>query len=159
MIADEQECNVKGSLRANLAFWEENLKPSSFVLNVVKHGYVLPLIGVPPIFYAKNMSAVKHADFVSEAIESLLQKGLLEELLGPAYCKTPLKVTDKGKLRLVLDLRHVNAFIRVKKFRYEDLKIVAELFEDNDYFVTFDLTSGYHHIDIHPDHHKYLGCH
>ena len=26
-----------------------------------------------------------------------------------------------------------------------------------DYFTTFDLTSGYHHIEIHPEHRKFLG--
>ena len=25
-----------------------------------------------------------------------------------------------------------------------------------DYFTTFDLTSGYHHIEIHPEYHKFL---
>ena len=58
-----------------------------------------------------------------------------------------------------MDLRHVNKFISVKKFRYGDLKYVAELFEHEDYFVTFDLASGYHHIDINEAHHKYLGLH
>ena len=42
------------------------------------------------------------------------------------------------------------------KFKCEDLKTFSELFEKNDYFVTFDLKSGYHHIDIHLAHHKFL---
>jgi len=30
------------------------------------------------------------------------------------------------------------------------------MFEVNEYLLTFNLKSGYHHVDIHPDHQKYL---
>ena len=33
------------------------------------------------------------------------------------------------------------------------------MFSEGDYFFTFDLKSGYHHIDIHPEHQKFLGFH
>ena len=29
---------------------------------------------------------------------------------------------------------------------------------EGDRFTTFDLSSGYHHIEIHPEHQKFLGC-
>ena len=35
--------------------------------------------------------------------------------------------------------------------------IVALVFEANDFLFNFDLKSGYHHVDIHPEHFKYLG--
>ena len=31
------------------------------------------------------------------------------------------------------------------------------MLEQGDWFLTWDLKSGYHHVDIHPDHYKYLG--
>ena len=137
---------------------ERKFKAFAFCINVLEHGYVLPLTSIPTPFIAKNnQSALKYPVFVDEAIKELLKYGYIEELSQPAYCCNPLTVADKGKLRLVLDLRHVNACINVKTFRYEDLKVVTELFEENDYFVSFDLTSGYFHIDIHPEHRKYLG--
>ena len=34
---------------------------------------------------------------------------------------------------------------------------MSEILHKGDYFTTFDLTSGYHHIEIHPEHHKFLG--
>ena len=75
-------------------------------------------------------------------------------------CCNPLTVEkNNSKLRLVLDLRHVNQYVHLDKFKYEDLTTFAELFQENDYFITFDLTSGYHHIEIHPEHEKYLGFH
>lgn len=35
--------------------------------------------------------------------------------------------------------------------------MAAVLFNVNEYMFKFDLKSGYHHLDIHPDYHKYLG--
>ena len=97
--------------------------------------------------------------FVGKAIEKLLQNRFVDELSHPAHCCNPLTVADKGKLRLVFDLRHVNAYISLNKFKCENFRAVAENFHENDFFIRFDLTSGYHHIDIHPEHHKYLGFH
>ena len=151
-------CEIKFSLKSKIRFWENILNCSQFVLNVIRHGYILPFVSPPPAFSAKNnQSALKHGSFVEEAIQKLSAQNFIAEITEPPHCCNPLTVADNGRLRLVLDLRHVNRFIVLKKFKYEDLKIVAEIFEKNDYFVNFDLTSGYHHIDIHPDHHKYLG--
>ena len=130
---DSNEIGVKGSLKQNLSFRKESIKPSPFVLNVLEHGYVLPLTSIPPPFIAKNnQSALKYPVFVDEAIKELLKYGYIEELSEPAYCCNPLTVADKGKLRLFLDFRHLNAYINVKKFRYEDLKVVTELFNCNE---------------------------
>ena len=43
------------------------------------------------------------------------------------------------------------------KFKYEDLRMAALMFERNDYKFKFDLKSGYHHVDIYCEHQKYLG--
>ena len=157
--SEETNCvNIKYSLRRHVHFWEKVLKPSSFVLNVVKHGYILPLVAEPPMFYAKNnRSSLRYRKFVEGAIGDLEKGGLIKEVDAQPYCCNPLSVADKGKLRLVLDLRHVNLYIADKTFRYEDLTTLAEILNKDDFFVNFDLRSGYHHIDIHPDHQKYLG--
>ena len=94
-------------------------------------------------FYSENnKSAFKHAKFVDRAIEQLLASGFVEGLHEPAYCCNPLTVADNGKLGLVLDLRHINTYLALNKFKYEDLKMVAELFEQDNYFIRFDLTLG-----------------
>ena len=31
------------------------------------------------------------------------------------------------------------------------------MFEADEYMFKFDLKAGYHHVDIHPEYHKYLG--
>ena len=74
------------------------------------------------------------------------------------YVCSPLSVVSKsmGNLRLVLNLRYLNQFLHVVSFKYEDLRIAALMFEANDFLFKFDLKSGYHHVDIHPEHFKYL---
>ena len=76
----------------------------------------------------------------------------------PHIC-IPLSVVESssGKKRLVLNLRHLNRFLWKQKFKYEDLRVAMCLFEKGDYVFSFDLKSGYHHIDIAKEHWKYLG--
>ena len=76
----------------------------------------------------------------------------------PHVCN-PLSVvcSHKGKLRLVLDLRYVNRYLWKCSFKYEDLRTVLSMFNLGDYVITFDLKSGYHHVDINEEHWRYLG--
>ena len=64
---------------------------------------------------------------------------------------------SRGKKRLVLDLRGVNDYLPKRKFKYEGLNLVLDMCSRGEYFFTFDLKSGYHHVDIHPDSISYLG--
>ena len=72
---------------------------------------------------------------------------------------SPLSVVEnnEGKRRLVLSLRHLNKFLYKQKSKYEDLRVAMLLIEKGDYLFSFDLKSGYHHVDIAQVHHKYLG--
>ena len=54
-------------------------------------------------------------------------------------------------------MQHVNKYLIVAKFRYENLRAVRDIIEENDYFATFDLKSDYHHIPIAKEHQKDLG--
>ena len=124
---------------------------------VIEHGYQIPFIRLPdPVFCRNHKSAFEHASFVKEAIGELVAGSCVVQCAeSPAVC-SPLSVviSGSGKKHLVLDLRYVNQFILMK---YEGLNIVLQLCGKGDYFVTFDLKSGYHHVDIHVDCWRYLG--
>ena len=156
-----KEGNVVGRLKKRSNFWKNNLQVSSFIQKIIDEGHLIPFTSVPPPFLAKNnKSSLDNQKFVQDAIQSLLSKGCISEVSEIPRCCNPLTVAERNsKLRLVLDLRHVNQFVNLHKFKYEDLKTFSELFDQDDFFVTFDLTSGYHHVDIHPEHRKYLGFH
>ena len=94
---------------------------------------------------------------MEEAITQLLQNGCVRELKQPPTCVNPLTVAIGKKLRLVIDLRHVNACLVKPKFRYEDLRSLSKVFQRGFWFVTWDLKSGYHHVDIYEPHQTYLG--
>ena len=150
--------SVKGRLQSRYDFWDQELQASLFVLAMVKHGYTLPFKERPPPFFAKNnASSRRNSKFVEESINELLSDGLVKEVPEKPYCCNPLTVAEGKKLRLVLDLRHVNEYIFSPKFKYEDLRTLANMFDKNFYFSTFDIKSGYHHVDITEEDQKYLG--
>ena len=69
-----------------------------------------------------------------------------------SFCCNPLTVAERGdKLRLVIDLRHVNDNLDLPKFKYEDLRVARQHLEKDFFFTTFDLKSGYHRISIHEE--------
>ena len=150
--------SVKGRLRGALAFWNDIHAPQ-FILDVIDYGYKLPLLQIPPPFTAKiNSSALEQPAFVESAINVLIINGCVTEVFEAPVIINPLSVSvqKSGKKRLILDLRHVNQFLYKCRFRCEDLSIAKEVLNPGDFMFTFDLKSGYHHVEIFPEHRKYL---
>ncbi|XP_066927319.1 uncharacterized protein [Clytia hemisphaerica] len=154
-----ESVSVAGKIMKFSHFWEKDLKASKFALGVVREGYKIPFESNPPPFYAKNnASSLKNDHFVKDSIKKLLEDSCIEKVSEPPYCINPLTVAERNsKLRLVLDLRHVNKFIKPNKFKYENLKQASELIDQNDFLITFDLKSGYHHVPINHIFRTFLG--
>ena len=97
--------------------------------------------------------------FFNEAISELIERGCVQEVLNPPKFINPLHVVHQssGKCRLILDLSYLNKFIWKQSVRFEDIRTVFDLFQSGYFFLTFDLKSGYHHVEIFPDHRQYLG--
>ena len=147
--------SVKGRLKPGIKFWSNTLDASDFVLRSIREGYRIPFFRYPvPCYLKNNKSSFSHS---WDAISELLSNGCIIEQNFPPFCVNPLTVAEGKKLRLVLDLRHVNSYLVKLKFKCEDLRSLSQMLEHGDWFFTWDLKSGYHHVDIHPDHYKYLG--
>lgn len=74
------------------------------------------------------------------------------------YIVNPISVSvNNDKKRLILDLRHVNKHVYKDKIKFHDWKVMKDYLKPNNFLFKFDITQGYHHIDIHPDFQKYLG--
>ena len=158
LAVDLSYSSVRGRLRKFVDFWR-TLEVSQFVLNVIMQGYKIPFFQLPtPFAKRNNASARENSDFVSQAVNDLLRLDLIEELACKPNIINPLSVSTRssGKQRLILDLRHVNQFLYKQKFKCEDLGVATQLFDRNYYLFKFDLQSGYHHIEIFPDHRKFL---
>ena len=132
---------------------------SGFILSVVRDSYKIPFVALPPPnVSSNNTSELKDTDFVSEAISDLLRTKRVEILGHQPDIVNPLSVSvqPSGKKRLILDLRHVNLYVFKRKFRFEDISVAIQIFSKGYYLFKFDLKSGYHHVEIFPEHQKYL---
>ena len=155
----QKDIIVKGRLKANIQFWK-NINANSFVIDTIENGYKIPFFSKPSSCFMKNnRSALSEYDFVSGAIQDLLQKGLIEKCGSAPYVVNPLSVSipSNGKKRLILDLRTVNRHMWKQTVKYEDLRIALSYLESGDWMIKFDIHSAYHFIDIYYPHTTYLG--
>ena len=136
------------------------MKANKAIVNVLKEGYKLPLYTVPkPAHFNNNKSAITHSDFVSKAIQDLLKKNRIIEVNELPHVVNPLSVTvqNSGKKRLILHLRYVNKHVYKERMKFEDLRLMEQFLNPHEYLFKFDIKQGYHHIDIHKPHQKFLG--
>lgn len=151
--------NVKGRLKKNVSFWEK-IGANEYILDTLRNGYKLPLFSVPQRSISKNnKSALDNMDFVEKAVSELLKNHCVVEVPFTPHIINPLTVSinNLGKKRLILDLRKVNEHIWKEKISFEDWKVGLEYFTHDGYMFKFDLSKGYHHLDIFPSHQTFLG--
>ena len=151
--------HVQGRLKQNLAFWKDVLQAPPPILECIEKGYRLPLkFLVPSHSQTNHKSAELHHEFVDKAIQNLVLNCCVTKEDQKPYLCSPLSVVENssGKLRLVLNLQYLNQFLYAPHFKYEDLHVVVVV-ERNELLFKLDLKSGYHHVDIYPEHQKYLG--
>ena len=79
----------------------------------------------------------------------------------PPVVVNPLCVSiqPNGKKRLILDLRQVNFFVKKSKIKFEDAKSFLECLVASPcaWACSFDIKSGYHHIEIFESDQQFLG--
>ena len=155
---------VKGRLRERWKYWE-SIGANENILNVIKEGYRIPFLKNPSgERFKNNKSALNYSEFVSKAVLELLNTGRVVETEHPPKVVNPLSVSVQGKdkdgnekLRLIIDLRHINKEVYKRKINFEDWRVMETFLEKGGFAFSFDITQGYHHIEMHPDFHIYLG--
>ena len=133
--------SVKGRLKEHVEFWEK-IGANDYVLSVIKNGYRIPFVTVPkPSCIKNNKSAIEHSDFVSEAIKELLASKSIIAVKEQPTVVNPLTVSvnEKGKKRLVLDLRQVNPCVVKEKIKFDDWKVAQLYIKNNSFLFGFDL--------------------
>ena len=119
---------VQGKLRSCIDFWR-SINCSDFILDVIDNGYKILFENAPTSFSFKNRGSTnKHSDFVNQSILELIDLGCIKEFSNPPEFCNPLHVAvqSSGKLRLILDLSHLNTMVVKKSFKYEDLRTVLQ---------------------------------
>ena len=136
------------------------------VLTILELGYKLPLPLHPPPYYEQNNgSALNHIEFLRSKIDLWESKGYCHKVPFRPHITSPLSVVSKldlstgeTKLRPCLDAsRHLNNYLVTAPVKLADLKVAEKLLEPDDYMAAYDLENMYFHVNIHEDHHKYLG--
>ena len=151
--------NVKGSLRRNIDFWR-SINAYESVLDMIENGYKVPFIETPSSkVFKNNKSALDNAEFVQETILDLLKTGRILETFTPCTVINPLTVSVNatGKKRLILDLRYINQFVWKQTFKLDDWRVLFEYAHKGDFMFVWDLSSGYHHLDLFVGHQQYFG--
>ena len=159
-IGHGQVTDVQGRLQACLRFWEHRLQPAPWIISCIREGYKLPLCSLPKPYIRPNQaSAITNREFVTQAISELVQNCCVVKVPRQPHICSPLSVVSNsmGKQRLVINLHYLNRYLWKDKFKYEDMRIAMLLFQKGDYMFSFDLKSGYHHIDIFEPHRQFLG--
>ena len=159
-VDGQVDTGVKGRLKECIKFWKEAIEAPAYIIDCIQYGYKLPLISEPPRYQQSNsVSAFRHKDFVTEAVAELLHHCCVKRTNTAPHICSPLSVVvnQKGKKRLVINLRYLNQFLKKDSFKYEDLRTLLSMLKSQDYLFKFDLKSGYHHVEITEFHWKYLG--
>ena len=171
--AVEKECNTQhkfwpGTIHQSSVgkFWKSELKANEWVLEVLKHGYVIPFEKAPPQYEEENNKSAKtHEQFLRKTILEMEEVGIIKFVNEKPFCTSPLTVAEKvepngnKKLRLCWDgSRCVNLCLSQPKVTLAHLQRALEITHKDDYQVKYDLKSAFHHIKIHESHTKYLGA-
>lgn len=160
VLLNLQQCltvagRVKGRVAANIH--SSILKSDKFLVKLLAEGYCIPFVkAVNSYFLKNNNSARRFSTFVESEVVSLLDKGVIVPVPVSSFIN-PLSVADQGaKLRLILDCSHLNEFIAKYRFKLDGMPTVLRMFSPGCFMVKLDLKSGYHHVDIHPNHQKFI---
>lgn len=133
----------------------------NFILSIVRYGYKLEFKNTPhqsgmPRQYKLTLSEMLAVD---KEIDALLKKGAIKkcvhtsgEFVSPIFTRTK----SNGKIRIIINLKGLNQFLKYEHFKMENLECVLDLIDPHDWFCSVDLEDAYFAVPIHDTHKKYL---
>ncbi len=145
------------------AAWKLLPNISPWVERTVEKGYRIQFAYRPPCFNGVVSTSVKpeRVHLLTQELQALLDKGAIEHVPLPDresgyYSRYFLVPKKDGGLRPILDLRGLNRYLRSYKFKMLTIKMIVSQIQSGDWFVTIDLKDAYFHIEILPQHRKFL---
>ncbi|XP_023819243.1 uncharacterized protein LOC105357907 [Oryzias latipes] len=134
-----------------------------WVISTVTKGYRLQFASTPPLFNGilQSQARGQNARILQEEIKTLQGKRAIqlvppEQAHSGFYSRYFLVPKRGGGLRLILDLRALNKYLRKYKFRMLTHAGLVRFMRPGDWFVSIDLKDAYFHVPIYPPHRKYL---
>jgi len=93
-------------------------------------------------------------DMVEVGAASALPPGVIPMVVSPVGV-VPKPHSDK--LRLIVNTRYVNDHLVKRVFKFEGLSDIVDMANKGDYSISYDLTSEYYHVALHPDSWRFVG--
>ncbi len=93
--------------------------------------------------------------FVDTGVASSAEQGG-HRTCSPARQRVRLLRKKDGGLRPILDLCELNRYLRSYKFKMLTIKMIVSQIQLGDWFVTINLKDAYFHVEILPQHRKFL---
>ena len=162
---------VGGRLRHFWPVWQK-LGASRKVVRWLRFGYPLPFFKnarglplTPPLLSVPNPSVVTaYSDpakqaLLDETIQTLLAKQAIREVphSDPVHFSRVFLVPKKnGKLRMVIDLSQLNAWIDCPSFKMDHAQVVRDALAPDMWATSIDLSDAYLHIPVNQQYWKYL---
>lgn len=145
-----------------LAFWA-TLTSDPTLLEAVK-GYKLPLTGCPPLTYYKDGAvSVTLKPAIVTALRPHVEKMEVEGVIERVKPNTKVFVSSMfsvpksdGSIRPVINLRGLNYFLLVPKFKMEGLFLIQSLVRRGEMMAKIDFSQAYFSIRISPEHRHLL---
>ena len=136
------------------------------MVEMIKEGYILPFqdrLQKPPLVRTPSIvssykNTVKNSA-LSSCVQDLLAKGAVEEVEkgdSPGFYSRLFLVPKKDSWRPVIDLSHLNSFLKIPKFKMETPESVRSAIQKGEWVTSIDLTDAYLHVPIHQNSRKFL---
>jgi len=152
---------VAGRIHKHRKLWGPLSTP--WVLRVLKQG--APLLfenGLPPPRTIKSFpSSAEANEVISKWLTSALNdkevalSSTRPRVISPIFAIP--KKNQPGEFRVIVDLRYLNSFLRLKKFKLDSLPLALRSVTPNCVFTKTDLKSGFSHVKVAHRFRKYLG--
>lgn len=135
-----------------------------WVLSTLTEGYSIQFSRRPPCFQGvidTTMGRPEKALILRGEIGTLLEKGAISAVNGSrqqgGFYSTYFLIPKKdGGLRPILDLRSLNRYLRVLRFKMLRTSDVLLHIREGDWFASIDLKDAYFHVPIAPHHRQFL---
>lgn len=149
-----------GQLGQFLSNWEDLGAPPTLL--AMLRGYKLPFRQKPPLsIVADTVSSTYKTQITEEMtrqIDKLKKEKILETAsISPSFLSRMFLIPKQdGSFRPVFNLRRLNDFLTISKFRLINVNKVASFIQPGDWMVKVDLSQAYFHLPIHKNHRRFL---
>ena len=135
--------------------WEK-ITENQWVLSVIKRGYRIPFISMPPLSPTDILLSIKH---LGSERRGPVDKGAVEHIKPEVpgfYSRIFLVLNKNRKLRLIIDLSILYTFVDLQGFKMETQVKVRQAIQTSDCSFSLVLTDAYLHVPMHRASRKYL---